>query len=107
MSGVVMGALLSALAIWGLWRRVPMYDAFIRGAREGLETAMKVAPCLIAIVPLCALLQACGVMQRVCDVLASVSEEIGLPKEILPLVLMRPLSGSASLGLLERLLAQV
>lgn len=101
------GALLGALALVALWRRVPVYEAFVRGAREGLEAAVRVAPCLMAVVPLCALLEECGVLGALCGALAPLTEGLGLPREILPLMLMRPLSGSASLGLLERVLTQL
>lgn len=107
MSALVLGVLLALLAFTAAFRRVPAYDAFLRGAREGLHTALQVAPCLLAIVPLCAALEACGAIDALCGLLAPALARVGIPQEVLPLLLMRPLSGSASLGLLEHTLAQV
>lgn len=102
-----MSVILAVLAFIALMRRTSVYDAFVRGAKQGLETALRVAPCMIAIVPLCTLLEACGLIDRLCVLLAPIMEGMGIPREVLPLMLMRPLSGSASLGLLEHTLAQV
>lgn len=106
MSALALGMLLSLLAITAAIKRVPAYDAFLRGAREGLQTALQIAPYLLAIVPLCAALEACGIIDALGALIAPVLERIGLPREVLPLLLMRPLSGSASMGLLEHTLTQ-
>ena len=107
MSACALSALLFLLALCALWKHAPAYEAFLRGAREGLETALRVAPCLLAVVPLCAALEQCGLLTAVGDAIGPALEGVGLPRETLPLILMRPLSGSASMGLLEHVFAQV
>ena len=88
----------------GAWRRVPLYDAFLEGAREGLDTARSILPALIAM--LCAIraFSSCGLMDILCDFCAPVLSLLGIPKETLPLMLLRPLSGSASLAMLKSIL---
>lgn len=88
----------------GFIRRVPVYDAFVQGAEEGLVTAGKIAPSLIAM--LCAIraFSACGLMEVCCAFCAPAVEKCGIPKETLPLMLLRPLSGSASLAMLREIL---
>ena len=90
----------------GAWRRVPVYDRFVEGAREGLRTAAYIAPSLIAM--LCAIraFSACGLMDRLCGLCAPALEKVGIPRETLPLMLMRPLSGSASLAMLRTILTE-
>ena len=95
--------LLSCLGI-GAFRRVPLYDAFLKGAREGIETARYILPSLVAM--LCAIraFSACGLMERLCALLEPAAAWAGIPKETLPLMLFKPLSGSASLAMLREIL---
>ena len=88
----------------GAARRVPLYDAFLEGAREGLRTAVRILPALIAM--LCAIraFSACGLMDFLCALLEPAAAFIHLPRETLPLMLTRPLSGSASLAMLKSIL---
>ena len=89
----------------GLCRRVPVYDAFIEGAQEGLGTARRILPALIAM--LCAIraFSACGLMDALAGLLSPVFAPLGIPKETLPLMLMRPLSGSGALAMLREVFA--
>ena len=89
----------------GVLRRVPLYDAFLEGAREGLDTARQILPPMLAM--LCAIraFSACGLMDQLCAHFAPILSRAGLPKETLPLMLLRPLSGSASLAMLKDILA--
>ena len=89
----------------GALRRAPVYDAFLEGAREGLQTARAILPSLIAM--LCAIraFSACGLMDLLSGLLHPALSWAGIPRETLPLMLMRPLSGSASLAMLKAILA--
>lgn len=89
----------------GALRRVPVYDAFLSGAREGLKTARDILPPLIAMLCAVRLLSACGLTERLCDACAPLFSLLGIPRETLPLFLLRPLSGSASLAVLKTILA--
>ncbi len=88
----------------GAWKRAAVYDAFLEGAREGLATAWRILPALIAM--LCAIrgFAACGLMDRLCGLCAPLLGWAGIPREALPLMLLRPLSGSASLAMLRDIL---
>ena len=88
----------------GLVRRVPVYDAFLEGAREGIETARYILPSLAAM--LCAIrgFAACGLMDALCAFLEPAAAWAGIPRETLPLMLFKPLSGSASLAMLREIL---
>ncbi len=88
----------------GTIKRVPLYDAFLEGAKEGLETARYILPSLVAM--LCAIraFTACGLMERLCLFLEPAAAWVNLPRETLPLMLFKPLSGSASLAMLREIL---
>ena len=88
----------------GAARRTPLYDSFAEGAKEGLQTALGILPSLIAM--LCAIraFSASGLMDILGQALYPVLRIFGIPRETLPLMLLRPLSGSASLAALKDIL---
>ena len=81
------------------WKRLDALEGFIRGARQGMEVAVRVLPNLAGMLCAIALMRESGLLGLLCHICAPV-----LPAEVAPLVLVRPLSGSASLGMLETLL---
>lgn len=85
----------------GLRARVDVYSAFVRGAKEGLLTLVNMLPYLAAILTAVALLRETGLLERAEHLLRPVLAAIGLPQETAALVLLRPLSGSASLALVS------
>ena len=105
MSWILPGFLMLCL-LCGLLRRVPVYDAFLEGAKEGIETARHILPALVAM--LCAIraFTACGLMERLCLLLEPAAAWANLPRETLPLMLFKPLSGSASLAMLREVLSE-
>ena len=86
------------------WKRVPVYDEFVSGAREGMRTAVQVLPNLAAMLCAISLMQASGLMDALCSLCTPLSRLIGVPSETMPLILLRPMSGSASLAMLENIL---
>ncbi|MBQ9263449.1 MAG: spore maturation protein [Clostridia bacterium] len=88
----------------GAFRRVPLYDVFLEGARTGIDTARRIVPALIAM--LCAIrtFSACGLMDALCALCAPALNAVGIPPQVLPLMLLKPLSGSASLAVLKTIL---
>ena len=109
MGGRVVAAMALLAVLLGVWRRVPVYDAFVRGARTGLRTAVSIAPALLAVLPAAAALTASGATDALCALLSPALSALRLPEQAVPLMLLRPLSGAGALGiwifiLLERLL---
>ena len=88
------------------FRRVPVYDLFVKGAKEGLATAMQVLPNLTAMLCAISLMRSSGLLEWFCALFSPVIGWFGLPVETAPLVFLRPLSGSASLAMLESILEQ-
>jgi len=102
-----MPALIGLVIVYGLIRRVPLYDSFVRGAKQGLGVAVDILPFLVAMLPVIALMEASGAMAFLVRLIGPALTAAGIPAEALPLMLLRPLSGSASLAMLERTLASV
>lgn len=94
------------LLLAGVWKRLPMYDLFAKGAGKGLHTAVQVLPNLAAMLCAITLMRASGLMDTLCTLCAPLFHWMNLPSETAPLVLLRPLSGSGALAVLETLLDQ-
>ncbi|MEW6545839.1 MAG: nucleoside recognition domain-containing protein [Bacillota bacterium] len=97
-------ALLVLIPLYGAWRRVPVYDTFVEGAAQGLEISLRILPYLVAIMVALAALRTSGLLEGVQDILGPVLGRWGIPADILPLVLVRPFSGSGALAVTSDLL---
>ena len=89
--------------ILALKNRVGVNDCFIDGATDGMSTIMSIFPPLVAIMSVSAMLRASGAIEFITNLLSPAIKPLGIPAEILPLALIRPLSGGASVGLLTDL----
>lgn len=90
-----------------LLRRVPVFSEFMDGAREGAASCMGIFPSLVGLMTAVAMLRASGALELLGAALAPVTDRIGLPPALVPLVLLRPVSGSGSIALLQELLHAV
>jgi spore maturation protein SpmA len=96
----IIPGLMLALLGFGVARRVPVYEAFVDGARDGFQVAVRIIPYLVAILVAVGMLRASGAMEMIIDPLAQVTSLVGLPAEALPMALLRTLSGSGAYGYL-------
>ena len=96
----VIPIMLMAIPLYGLFKRVPVYEEFVTGAKEGFGVATRILPYLVAILFAIGMFRASGAMQAVMDVMRPVLGPIAIPPEILPMAITRPLSGGGSLGIL-------
>ena len=88
----------------GLYQDVKVYDAFIEGAREGITTIIKILPSLVGLMTAVGIFRASGALDAVIFILTPASSLLGIPAEAMPLALLRPVSGSASLALVADIL---
>lgn len=80
------------------------FEAFVRGAREGAITIVKLIPSLIGLITAVGVLRASGALEFLGTVLQKPLSVIGLPEELLPLLVVRPVSGSAALAVVRDIL---
>ena len=106
MSALFLPALCIAVILAGLLARTNVYDAFVRGAEEGLATLIQIAPCLCAILSATALWRETGLLTALTDGLKPVFAALRLPGEAASVVLLRPLSGSAALAAVNDVIRQ-
>lgn len=91
---------LAAVSFIFICGRKDYFSEFIEGAKEGLSVTISLLPPLIALVTAITLLNASGAVDFLCNLLSPAASFLGVPKELLPLVLTRPFSGSASTAIL-------
>ncbi len=100
----ILPGLITSMVVFGAVRRVAVYEVFIVAAKDGLQTALGIIPYLVAILAAVAMLRASGAIAGLVDVLAPILSPLGVPAEVVPLALLRPLSGSGAFGLCAELL---
>ena len=89
---------------WGIIKKVKVYEVFVEGAKDGFNVAIRIIPYLVAMLAAIGIFRASGAMELRTAVLSPVTALIGMPSETLPMALMRPLSGSGSLGIMTELM---
>lgn len=97
-------ALLLAVLAYGFSRRVAVYDSMVEGGREALEVALRIVPYLVVILVAVGMLRASGALDSAIGMIDPFTSRIGVPAEVLPMALIRPLSGSGALGVMSEIL---
>lgn len=83
----------------GMVKKVPIYEVFTEGAKDGFKVAVNIIPYLVAIVVAISMLRASGAIEMLANALSSMLMRLRIPADVLPVIFVRPLSGSAALGL--------
>lgn len=96
--------IITMILIHGSIKRVNLYDTFVEGAAEGFKTSISIMPYLITIFIAIGLMRKSGAMDFLTAIMEKPMILLGIPPEILPLAIMRPISGSGSLGILKDIL---
>jgi spore maturation protein SpmA len=100
----IMPGLMTGFLLFGLVRRVRVYEAFVDGAKEGFQVALKIIPYLVAILTAVGMFRASGALDALVQVLGPWTSRVGLPAEALPMALLRPLSGSGAFAVLAAII---
>ena len=107
LSRYIIPVLLVGIPFYGLAvKKVKVYESFVEGAKDGFTIAVRIIPYLVAILVAIGMFRASGALDILLTLLSPFLNAVGFPPENLPLALMRPLSGSGSLGLLTDLIDQ-
>lgn len=100
-------AVILIIILVGMIQKKPVYHSFVSGAGDGLRLLADIFPALVAMLTGVAMLKASGVMDALTELIAPMTQRIGIPAEIMPLLMIRPLSGSGAIGVLSGLLNDV
>jgi spore maturation protein B len=92
------------IILHGAFKGINVFDEFIKGAKSGFNTILDITPSLIALLLCVNMLRASGGLDVICSLVSPVTTLLGIPKEITPLAILSPVSGSGALGMYENIL---
>ncbi|WP_416826775.1 spore maturation protein [Ectobacillus polymachus] len=93
------------ILLYGTWKKVPTYESFVEGGKEGLSIAVSILPFMVGMLVSISIFRASGALDAFVSFLKPILDRIGVPAEIVPLALIRPISGSAGLSITTDLIA--
>lgn len=105
-SALAIPALLLFFLVFATVRKVRVYEVAVEGAKEGFNVAVRIIPYLVLMLVSIAVFRASGALDVLLSVFKPVTDFIGFPSEALPMALMRPLSGSGSLGVMTEIMSK-
>ena len=97
--------IIALILLFGFFRKVPLFDTFLDGAKEGLRSTVSIAPALVGLITAVTMLKASGALDLFTAAARPLAQALGLPPEVVPLTLLRPVSGSGSMALLNGIFA--
>lgn len=92
-------AILLLILTMGLFKKVPLYETFTEGAKDGFKVAVNIIPYLVAIIVAISMFRASGIIEMIGTALKPMLTHFNIPADTIPIMLVRSLSGSAALGI--------
>ena len=96
--------LIFSILLFAINNKIQIFDSFINGAREGIECIFSILPILVSLVTSIEMLKASGVIELITTLISPLTSTIRFPSQCVPLILMKPISGSGSNAILYSLL---
>ncbi|MGJ7919935.1 spore maturation protein [Neobacillus sp. LXY-4] len=97
--------LIGGILIYGTIKQIPTYESFVEGGKEGIKIAVSIIPYLVGMLVAITVFRASGALDFLMKMVGPWVKAIGIPSEIIPLALIRPISGTAALGMTSDLIA--
>ncbi|MCP8968713.1 spore maturation protein [Ectobacillus ponti] len=101
----IIPCMIGFILLYGTFKKVPTYETFVEGGKEGLQIAVSILPFMVGMLVSIAIFRASGALDAMVGVMKPVLDKVGIPAEIVPLALIRPISGSAGLSITTDLIA--
>ena len=98
MSNLAMPAIILLIVMYGVKEKNKVFDTFLEGAKEGIETTVNVFPTLIGLFVAIGALRSSGILDMIINIINPILMIIDFPSELVPLALLRPISGSSSIA---------
>ncbi|HIS83528.1 TPA: spore maturation protein [Candidatus Scatenecus faecavium] len=92
-------AIIILILTLGLIKKVPLYEVFTDGAKEGFKVSVNIIPYLVAIIVGISMFRASGILENFSHIFAPLLKHFKVPADVIPIMLVRSLSGSAALGI--------
>ncbi len=100
----ILPILVVLIVLHGTFKGINVFDEFVKGAKSGFNTILNIVPSLIALLLCVNMLHASGGLDVICSLISPITSLLGIPKEIAPLAILSPVSGSGALGMYESIL---
>lgn len=97
-------AVVAVIVLFGWLRGVKVFETFLVGAKEGLTTAFRITPALVALITAVGVFSASGALDLITCAIAPLTNAVNFPAEAVPLALLRPISGSGALAVFNDIL---
>jgi spore maturation protein B len=94
------------IPLYAAYRKVPVYESFVEGAKDGFDTAIKIIPHLVGMMVAISVFRASGAMELVLGWMRPLLDRVGIPSEVVPLAILRPITGAGSLAFTTDLIRQ-
>jgi spore maturation protein B len=101
----IIPVMIGLILIYGTMKKVPTYESFVDGGKEGIKIAVSIIPFLVGMLVAISVFRASGALEYLMSWIGPVLLSIGVPPEIIPLAIIRPISGTAALGMTSDLIA--
>ena len=96
LSSAAVPVIVLVIIIYGLYKKNKIYDTFLEGVKEGSKVVIKIFPSLLGIFFAVGLLRSSGILDFIIKLITPITNALNIPSQIMPLMLIRPISGSAS-----------
>ncbi len=106
LSVFVLPSVIIGFPLYGLYKRVPVYEEFVEGAKEGFKVAVTIIPYLVAILFAIGMFRASGALDWLIEGTRPILTAIGVPPEVIPMWIVRPLTGSGSAAIVVDMIAR-
>ncbi len=107
MTAYIMPAAILFIVAFGLYKQVPVFEKFVEGAKDGLKIAISLAPTLVGLLTAVAMFSASGAIDLLSHSLKPLLSAVGIPADIIPLAILRPISGSGSISIFTSIIEKL
>ena len=102
----ILPLMILGILIAGIIKKVPIYEEFIEGAKDGFKVSVSIIPYLVAIIVGISMFKASGAIDIISSSIGGILEKLSIPVDIIPIMITRSLSGSATLGLFSNIVSE-
>lgn len=106
LTDLIIPLIILSILIYGLYKKVDIFDEFIKGAKESILVGVDLLPTLIALMACIGIFTQSGLTDAISHLLSPITDSLGFPKECIPLALLRPISGSGAISMFETILTE-
>lgn len=98
--------LIGFILVYATFKKVPTYESFVEGGKDGIKIAISIIPFLVGMMVAIAIFRASGALEYFLNFIRPLFVAIGIPADVVPLAIIRPISGNAALGMTTDLIAE-